>query len=288
MSYTIIYNKQFIKVSATEYIPVVLVGCNNVYDHNSKRSRNWENIKFLLSDGIYGTAEAMLSTIENHRSDLIAHNNDWLKEYPEWDKYSDAKFGYFSGLSIGGNRTINTTYGMFRGIVTNGIKNALTVEECVINGLSVKVSNGYLSGDLSKTHGAKCLYPKTTIELMNAINELSDYYANTGASISISFNNHNDDIKHIQDCIRRLNKPTVERKMVSCNEYFVVMAESYGYIIKQLKRGFTYHSLYISMAKKFRSESRAKKYANALSDKRPNITFTVKKVVTNESILLPV
>ena len=44
MSYSIIYDKQFIKVSDNQFIPMVLSGCSNLYEFNGtkeRRVRSW-------------------------------------------------------------------------------------------------------------------------------------------------------------------------------------------------------------------------------------------------------
>ena len=191
MSYEIIYRKQFIKVSDTEFIPMLLMGSNNCYEnrYNGKmrRERDWQNIKHISNNKMYCTLEEMIAVAEKDKQFRIERNEETLKQYPDWEKYSDKNYGYFSSLSIGGNSTWNTTFGMYKGIITDGCKKAMTVEELRELGITVTVDNGYV-GEPTTLEKIKH-FPKTTTELINAIAELEEYYKGSNINVIVTFLN---------------------------------------------------------------------------------------------------
>ena len=63
MSYSIIYDKQFIKAEhkgSTYYVPMVLTGSSNVYDHNGARTRSW--FSTYVFGEIFDTEENLIKT----------------------------------------------------------------------------------------------------------------------------------------------------------------------------------------------------------------------------------
>lgn len=103
MSYTIVYNRQFIRLD-DKIIPLLLMGSNNCTEHHhgrERRERNW-------STGYFSDRGAKIALPENELMDKIKslHNEQHFKYHSKW--IDDAAFVRF---------------------YKNGIKEAMTIEE---------------------------------------------------------------------------------------------------------------------------------------------------------------
>ena len=132
MSFEIIYDKQFIKVSETEFIPMILGGSNNVYEFSNngkeRRSRSWFSLR--IGNGLVVTRDEMIKYCEETRNNIIVSNEERIND--DWyEEYDDSEFGYWSSIAINGRSTRQTTYGQFKGLFTTGCKKALTLEQLV-------------------------------------------------------------------------------------------------------------------------------------------------------------
>lgn len=282
MSYEIIYNKQFIKVSEKEFIPVILAGSNNCYEtsgRGAKRARSWENWRSVLGGKIIGTLEEMVQYCENYRKELIERNKQTLEEYPDWDEYSDNSWGWYSSVAIG-RSTSKTTYGMFKGIFITGCKQAMTVEELKENGIGVVVKNGYINFNDKETERIS-MYPKTTEELLSNINELTEIYKDKNVNVLVTYFTSDERIKEIQKRRNRLNKQERVKIKQIITEYFTIRIPNYGYYIKGTKRGFRYTYYHSYQEKRFYTEKSANKFCEQLKLKYTH-DFTVEKVSLSE------
>jgi hypothetical protein len=80
MSYSIIYDKQFINVGQTDegenlYIPFILSGDNNCwetrYRGRDRRARSWHIFSYITDGNVYATKQQMLDSMEDERKLLI-------------------------------------------------------------------------------------------------------------------------------------------------------------------------------------------------------------------------
>jgi len=285
MSYDLIYAKQFIKVETEKeikYIPIVLAGSSNCFETTSsgreRRARSWYNLRSFAKT--MATEKEMLDNVYAERERIIARNNERLKESPNWDKYDDKLFGYFSALAIGGRHTSNTTFGMYRGLITSGVKKALTVEQLRKYSVSVYISVFSASFDKEKNKIADELnknfgYVSTTAELLLSIEhyekiKTSDLVLNVKISAI-------DDAK--APCLKRAHlefhpKERKETQKVELDKYFVIKT-SHGYFNRLLPRGYRY-SYFLNSAKVFETLPQARKYIEKLANK--GYTGTVEEI----------
>ena len=85
MSYTIVYRKSFIKIDkqftpdhTTKYIPLVLSGCNNVYDFLGKRAKDWQTM--FPSLHMLASEKELLTEASQIPDDTecFVFNNKWI------------------------------------------------------------------------------------------------------------------------------------------------------------------------------------------------------------------
>jgi len=284
MSYEIIYNKQFVKVSETEFIPIILVGSNNCTEMSNRgrerRARGWWTFKYMLDGKCVGTLEQMLNKCENNRIEYMKSNDD----------YNDKNFGYFSSLSIGGSSTRNTTFGMYKGLFKTGCKKALTVEELHSWGLSLRVMHGYVNDEYLKKTGLerKSYYPKTTIELVENIKELEEYYKGTEIGIYVMFSDSDERVKDKQKLINRINNTQVKKEKIQkeIKEYFT-FRNNVGYFSRNTKYGYRYSYIHSWIEKRVYSEKEAIKFCEKLNIKHSS-NFSIEKVVLNKPELITI
>lgn len=266
MSYTIIYDKQFVKVN-DKFIPILYWGSNNCYDYSNtgrgigRRSRSWENYKYGLNS-LAHTKDELLAICEAYKKGLIAENNETLKRHADWNVYDDKSFGYFAGLAIKGS-THKTTYGMFKGIFTTGMKNALTVEELKKFGVSINIQTSSYNKEQLDKLGLSEIYKhvNTTDELINMIETLKSY---PFESYYISLYASEDTMKRIRR-INKLNQPRKERKTKTVTTGYSFKFES-GYFLKGIKYGFKY-TFFAEDAKKVYNEKTALRILKKLNAK---------------------
>lgn len=295
MSYEIIYNKQFVKVSDTEFIPIILTGSNNCYETSYKgkerRERGWWTFKYVLGGKCIGTLEEMLKSCEDSRLKYIENNKECIKKYGEsWGEYSDKHYGYYASLSIGGNSTRNTTFGMYKGLFSTGCKKALTVEELHSWGLHLEVRHGYVnSEELEKTGlERKSYYPKSTSELVERVKELEEYYKGTNIGIYVMFIDSGEQVKHKQQLINRINNSQVKKVKIQkeVTEYFTFKSEV-GYFVRNIKYGYKYIWHHSYREKKIYSEKQAIKFCEKLNIRHDN-KFSIEKVVLKKPELITI
>ncbi len=276
MSYSIIYDKLFIKLPNDKFVPIVLAGSSNCYDNvwNGKRytevrERSWHNLTYMTSGKLSETLENIISNIEEDKKRIIEDNN--LRVRDEWfQEYSDKDYGYWIAIAIAisGYGTHKTTLGMYKGVFTNGCKNALTVEEMMQYGISIHVSN-YKSDENSEVVSK---YPKTTEELVNLI----ETFENSDTQIYISLNVSERSLKIIKMEAKnnRISTQRV-RKEVKTSQGFVIKVDDKGYFIKKTKRGVQF-SYTKNSGKQFLTEKEANKKVKDLAYK--GIKFEVEPI----------
>ena len=293
MSYEIIYNKQFVKLNETEFIPIVLIGSNNCYDilpnGRQRRERNWYGLKNVLNGKCYGTLESMVAKCENEREGYIKDNEQQIAKYGEsYGRYTDNSYGYYASLAIGGS-TRKTTFGKYKGIFTDGVKKAMTVEELRDNGITIEVTSGYTDDKELKEHNKERRnhYPITSLELKNKIDEYEEYYKGTPIGFFVTINSDPERVLRMQQIRNRLSKQTKVKTPKEVKEEFVFKMEGGGYFVKGTRNGlnYTYDLSYLS--KRVYNEKTANRVCKTLNEKH-NKKFVVEKVIlqTPKTILV--
>lgn len=285
MSYDLIYDKCFIKAEKdgkVVFFPIVYAGPSNCFEigrggRSGRRVRSWENYNVL--DKKYGTLEEMLQKADAVRERLIERNKETLKEWPDWDVYSDERFGYFTALYFNGNR--KTTFGQYKGLFITGCKKALTVEQLREFGVSVNVHSSIYSEENQKKFkeaGKKEIYfvPTTSKELIEKLDEFEDYLKDTPyVSLYITINASEYDMKRIRKEKFPTKKTKPEYKEV--DKYFVVHIVNYGYFYSSKKYGFRY-TPYQSSGKRFASEKAASNFVKRFSKRYSQYSTVIETV----------
>lgn len=259
MSYSITYDKQFIKVGDDLYVPMVLQGDNNVWEgDNRRRARDWYAAKWLTKGSLIATSKEMLAVVDAIRQSEIDRSRD------DDDKYTDKRFGWFTSIAMAGRGCSGTTFGMFRGIVTDGIKKAVTVEELVKYNVDLMIDiYRYKDEDILKT--GKEIKPRETIttteRLLSAIKEWTEYYGENDSRIYLTFDEMDmDRYRHRQKNERQRSKVRgVEYTHVS--KFFALRVKDTAtyYFIKNTRRGYTY-SPFSTAGKAFIDEKSANQF----------------------------
>ena len=277
MSYEIIYHKQFIKIEQedkpTMFVPLVFGGSNNCYETyfdrkgrpRERRSRSWNVINLGLKNHM-GTKEAMLQYQEKYRSGLMQQSPD---------EYEDSRFGYFAALAIGGT-TRTTTYSNYKGVVINGCKNALTVEQLRQSRVKVEIytaSKAFYEQAFENAGIEPCsMYPKTTKEFLDMYEELISKTKPYKIPCYIRFN---VDDKGLKEFLGKSIVTTQMKERVDLEKWWSITLDNGCYYIKSGKRNVCYSYNLIS-AKAFESKKAAEKVAEKLLNKG------FKEVVVNE------
>jgi uncharacterized protein YlbG (UPF0298 family) len=285
MSYDIIYDRQFIraeKEGKEVFFPIIYAGPSNCFEIGrrngcGRRVRSWENYNIFGKK--YATLEEMLQKANEVRERLIESNKETLKEWPDWDVYSDERFGYFSALYFNGNR--KTTFGQYKGLFITGCKKALTVEELREFGVYVHVHSSIYSREHEekfKAAGKEAIffYPKTSKELVEKIDEFEEYLKDTPyVSLYISINASETTMKRI----RRVKFPTKKTSPVykEVDEYFVIHVVNIGYFYKGTRNGFRY-SPYQDGGKRFVSAKAAERAMKRFKESHSRYTTVVENV----------
>lgn len=256
MSYEIIYDKQFVKVSEKVFIPIILAGSSNVYDHNNRRARDWNRFGYLLNGEIAGTLQDMLDIQEKERVQLI-------EKYPE--EYEDKSFGYYTSLSNKGGGC-NMTYGQYIGISKTGCQKALTVEQLIEENVSVVFRTSAYSKEKISELGLDELYfvPKTTEELQDFLDNIAPKYSGVYINVSLSgmFDGKPTRIRK-----KYFSKPKRQREKVVSREAFAIEAPNGGYYYSGSGASYRY-SPSRTGGKQFLNEKTALRTAKRLSERR--------------------
>ena len=185
MSYEIIYDKQFIRVSEDKFVPMILTGSNNCYDYNNRRARSWW--AYNINNKVVLTQNEMVEYAKSVRQGIIDRNNS--RERDEWyEAYDDKSFGYWSSIAINGS-TRNTTYGQFEGIFKTGCSKSLTIEQLIDENVSVVVENTYYTSKMQEEYGIEPFSRVVTSgqELIDAISECNELFKDTPIQATVNF-----------------------------------------------------------------------------------------------------
>lgn len=280
MSYTIIYNRCFIKTTdkyGQDYIvPMIQAGSNNCTQVSSKgreiRERSWEGLKYYTNGKIISVPEEILKGIDDERLSRMKRAEDNVKQYNDnsWE-YDDNNFGYHASITLYGKTTSTTSFSAFRAFFSNGIKNAVTVEELIKNYVHIRLCVSSYSEKEIKEKGLDVkptFYPKTSEELLEKAKEYQEYYGNLNCCyITV------DDIsmehyfykRKIQNKIKRQNNPKKQKQEV---ESYFVFKSIHGFLVKLTKKGYRYaYEANAYSTKKVKTEKEATTYLKKLKER---------------------
>jgi len=261
MSYEIFYNKQFVSLRKTgEVIPMLLAGSNNCYEigmggRSGRRSRDWCSDRFYhrkhkISEKpavILGNLDAELrKIIRRHRRDKEAKPADIQKH-----------FGYYAGIVVGSGHCADTSWGQYRAVYANGIKNALTIEQLDELNINLVFRAGFNS-----PNGMPSTIPiRTEREYFAELKKWREWQALGGRSFYLSYVPLGTDT-----VLARLKpsrqKPTIEKVEVEQDHYFVLTDGSTN-LLRYTSRGYRY-SYSKTGGKRFPTEKAAETYRQQL------------------------
>jgi hypothetical protein len=270
MSYTILYNKQFVKVADDLFIPMVQIGDNNVYESDRKRARSWYNQRYVTGGRIWASSGEILSTIDRIREERIASNKRTIESgyLNEQDNYDDKRFGWHEGIAIYGKHTSNTTFGMFRNFYKAGIERALTVEKLVESGVCLHMKVYYYRPEDITSKGKEIrndVLFTTTEQLVSTINEWVEYYGELADRIHLYYR----DSWTLDELTKSMGKKVKrQRQWVESRTYYVLegINGGNGYFLKGTSKGYRY-SYTSTGAKKFLTEKAAKQFHKRMKNK---------------------
>lgn len=260
MSYTILYEKQFVKVGDDLYIPLVLIGDNNVYESDRRRARSWHNQRYVTDGKIWASSKEILGAIDRIREEKVEGNRRTIEQglLEEGDAYDDKRFGWHEGIAIYGKHTSSTTFGMFRNFYKAGIERALTIEQLLEKGVHLRIKLYYYRPE-DVTSKGKQIKPDINIlsteHLVSTVNEWVEYYGGMADRISLYFF---DDWNLEQVIKSQKKKVKRETKWVESKSFYALHSINGGggYFVKGLKCGYRY-SYTSTGARKFLTERQA-------------------------------
>lgn len=291
MSYSIIYDQQFVKLSNGKFIPMILSGDNNVYEVGTrnrvgKRSRDWSCwYVHHNSVGIY-SADELISYVNGVRESEIKNREERKKIEPDTDLYDDKHFGWNTGLAVKGTcRT--TTFGNYKGVFVTGMRKALTIEQLKELGVTLYIGTEWYHNDVLKNRGVEPFSFSINNEedLQTAIQKAEE----CGYACRLTFRGMYDGkMKRIREKLFPRNKR--EKEAVAVKGYYVISITKkdtqnfVGYFFKSGRLGgFKFYG-YKNYGKRFLTEKKADEMA-ALWNKR-NTLYEFKKEWVEDSVLM--
>lgn len=301
MSYSIFYNTQYVKLE-NSFIPMILAGDSNCYTvgPHPKRARDWQIFSYLLNSNddlflgksnFFATEQEIISAIDADIENTLA-----TKSGP--DKYDNNRmitreevakqYGWHTSLAIRGT-TFTLTAKKYRSFITNGIKNALTIEELDKIGINLNFFNDTYHKD------------RLTVPAPDSYQILSDEDFNTElkiwtdwaekciiirrdgteekANFSLSFDSGEDivtkSLQRYRRELRRQNaKPTVN---VEVEHYFVLKNEN-GYLVRYTRYGYKYGYAASYSSKKYQFEKDAKRYIKTLEKNGKTDNWEIERI----------
>ena len=266
MSYTILYEKQFIKVADDLFIPIVLTGDNNVYESDRKRARSWCNQRYVTGGPVWASSGTILGAIDKIRQDRIESNRRTIEQgyLNQEDGYDDKRFGWHEGVAIYGKGTTGTSFGMYRNFYKTGIERAMTIEELLEKGVHLRIKLYYYRPE-DVTSKGKAIKPDVNIlsteHLVSTVNEWVEYYGEMSDRISLYFF---DDWCLEKVLASQKKKVKRNQEWVESKSYYALKSDT-GYFIKNLRYGYRY--AYTSEgAKKFLTEKKANEFKKRMKN----------------------
>jgi len=280
MSYSILYDRQFVKIAEDKYIPMMLVGDNNMWENNSKkRCRDWGNLTWYTDGEPYASEEAIMKRLD----DYMARQKE---EYDHKDKEGvgytfDKNYGWFDGLVIRSGHTSRTTATQYRNFILSGIKKAWTIDQ-----LKEAVIKLLLGGDMFTNE-----LPRVEI---NSIEDIDAYYKTIPEGKSAYFyfgtpgniRDYESINYRLKKYRRKINPRTKREKVkVKLDKYYVLKNDN-GFLAKYTKSGYRYNPWGSDTGKIFETKKLAVKYRDKLIENNRFKAKSWKVKVINEKIFI--
>lgn len=261
MSYELIYNRAFIKVSDNQTVPMILIGSSNCYELSGKRARDWYNNSLHTNNRIIGNNDAIIKSVDDYRNSLI-------KQY---DDYNDIQFGYYCSLSLNNRSTVKTTFSAYKSFFINGIKTARTIEEYKQLNINffVKVScydekAQFIDRGIERKANVKI---ESTEHLLSTVTEFEGYYKQFNYNVYVMSDMSEYEAKKLK---RKRAKEIKER-----TEVYIMRGKIDNRVyIKKTRLGYQY-GYTDSQAKKFKTLNSCQKYI----DKHNRKEFKAEKLI---------
>jgi hypothetical protein len=263
MSYTIIYDRQFIKVSDTEFLPVVLGGSSNVFEsthRGEKRMREWTML--TIGEGVLVSGESIKEYLEKQLVDTVQYHlkdeNTLTREQAEAEV--KAKWGYFRGIKLSGRKRL--TFQGYKSFLLNACKEAVSIEDLVAQGggLHFQVIDSERSKLSNNPDRLDNYSVWTTEEFWNALGAFKLCYGNTGWRINVG----NYSLERVRQNIirdKRYKKNTTTIIAFKRVEHFFVcqrVDDPMKFLSKFMRFGYKYWCSATSrLVKKFATENQA-------------------------------
>ena len=271
MSYEIIYGKQFVKLRRTgEVIPMLLMGSNNCYDvptyshRNGRRARDWSNLRYHNRKGkLSEKPEVILKSVD---AELRQRIRD--RSFPKEDKPADVRnrFGYFASLAISGRGTRGTSFNAYRSQFSNGIKNALTIEQ--LDQLGVNVYFHTLTWGDPFTDGIPASVDlKTEAEYFAELKKWRAWQNGIGIMKGFYMGFHPYDTDTVLERLRNGNRRTPRVKIEVTQDHYFVLTDGCNNLAKYTRRGYRY-SYSKSGGRRHRTEKEAESYRQCLLQRK--------------------
>lgn len=268
MSYSIIYDKQFVKVG-NKYIPFVIGGDNNVYDLYNKRSRDCSPL-MLSNRNFLSTEKELLDHLIQSRNSSFDYNKQYKKENGEeitLKDFNDA-YGYYTGLHIGGH---SASFSQYQGIFKTGIRKALTIEQ-IRERCQIRIRFSTYTWNKEGTEP----FDKTAItsDELITISELAKIYEDeTGNTVYLSSNLDEKYCKTLRNYYFPIAKKTGIR-LEAGETYYAIKIENHGYFHKLTSRSVRYYGS-PKAGKKFKTEKEALIKLPKLKDRFYRLDFKI-------------
>lgn len=253
MSYSILYDKQFVKVG-NGFIPFILGGDSNVFDlYNNKRSRSTYPITRIDKKVIQNKKD-----FDSYLKDQYEYyKNAYYKDSS--NKEFEENFGYAAAFRFYGSH--GCTWSQFRNIFYVGMKKALTIEE-----ITKVLPHSYLNfRSLYEKENTPCFYmtATTTEKIIEVVDQIKEYEERTNNTIYCSLEiNENDFIR-----LRKHYFPVVRKKknLIEGKTYYAIHIVGYGYLTKRTRGNLRYVNN-VNVAKSFSSKKHADTYIDKLTN----------------------
>jgi len=265
LSYEIIYGKQFVKLRRTrEVIPMLLAGSNNCYDYPSyghsrgRRARDWSNAPWYNRKGkrLSEKPDIILKNLDAELNRRIRDRHD--KE----DKPSDIRnrWGYYASVAISGRGTRGTSWNAWHSQFSNGIKNALTIDE--LDKLGVNLYFHTITWGDQPTDGIpKSVDIKTEAHYFAELKKWRAWQNGNGKNFWLGF--HPLSIDRVLERLREPKRRTPRAKTTVEQDHYFVLTDGYNALVKYTRRGYRY-SFSQTGGKRFMTEYAAEKYRQQL------------------------
>jgi len=268
LSYEIIYSKQFVKLRRTrEVIPMVLMGSNNCYDYptyghsRGRRARSWGNAPWYNRKGKISEKPEVI--VKNLDAEL---NRRIRNRYHKEDKPSDIRnrWGYYASVAISGRGTRGTSWNAWRSQFTNGIKNALTIEELAEIGVHLYF-NGSTWGDQPNDGMPQTVYLETEPQYFAELKNWRAWQDGNGKSFWLNFRPHDTDdvINSLRAPSRKARREARREKTPVQQDHYFVLTDGYNNLVKYTRRGYRY-SFSNSGGRRFKTDKEAEAYRKSL------------------------